>query len=286
MYDTYTAKTNREGLTDVLTEIGKISNPLFSNFEKVKATSTKHEWSTYTLKTPGDNAAVEGAPFTFGVLPSPARLDNYTQIFKSEFKVTESQQASNPAGIKDEYAFRVKVAMQELLNDVEYALINGVKAAGNTSTARKLGGILSSITTNKSVTTARDLTLKEINEAVQKCFAKGGRPDWIVSSYKQLGNLSALMEAKKMYAPKDKNLGAQVLVYTSPFGQLAVQGDALMPEGSMVVLQKDMWKVAQLRPAKKVDAAKTGDSKDGAIIAELTLEARAEQLNAKITNLN
>lgn len=46
-----------------------------------------------------------------------------------------------------------------------------------------------------------------------------------------------------------------------------------------------MWAIAQLRPVAKKDTPETADAKNGVLIGELTLEARAEKMNGKMINL-
>ena len=46
-----------------------------------------------------------------------------------------------------------------------------------------------------------------------------------------------------------------------------------------------MWAIAQLRPVVKKDTPETADAKNGVLIGELTLEARAEKMNGKATGL-
>ncbi len=287
VYQTYQAASNHEDLTDVLTKIGDMTTPAYAKLRKVAAKNTTHEWSTYEHDSVAVNAQVEGASFQYGTLTAPSRLSNYTQIFSKTFQVSNTQQAVDPAGMEDEYAFRVQVALEALGRDIEYALINGTANSGASGTGRRAKGILAFITSNISTGTGtgRALTEAELNSTIQSAYDDGGRPDWLLCSYTQQSKIAALMSSNREYNDGNTTFTSQVLVYQSPFGRLAVEGDSQIAADTITVLQKDMWAVAQLRPVKKMDTPETADAKNGVVIGELTLEGRAEKFNAKITGL-
>ena len=287
VYQTYDAKTNHEDLTDVLTKIGDMTTPVYSKLRKVSAKNTLHEWSTYEHDSAAANAQIEGATYEYGALTAPSRLTNYTQIFRKTFQVSNTQQAVDPAGMEDEYAFRVQVALEAIGRDIEKALVTGSGNSGASGTGRELKGIMGFITTNISSGTGsgRTLTEADLNSLIQDCYKNGGRPDWLLGSYTQVNKLAQLMSSDRTYNDGNKEFTSQMLVYSSPFGRLMVEGDSQVADTELAVLQKDMWAVAQLRPVKKIDTPETADAKNGVLIGELTLEARAEKMNGKMTRL-
>lgn len=290
---TYSANTNKEDLTDVLTEIGQMDTPVFSGLKKVSAKNSYHEWSTYDYAAAATNAQAEGATFSYGTLTSPSRVGNYTQIFSKTFQVSETQRAVDPAGMEDEYAFRVQVALKEIGRDIEKALINGTANSGATGTGRRLKGILAFITDNISTGTgqaasaasSRSLSETELNGLLQDIYSDGGSPDWLLGSFRQKRAVAELASSNRRYVDGQKTFTSAVDVYESPFGMLRVDGDSQMPADTLCALSKDMWAVAQLRPVKKIDTALTADAKNGALIGELTLEGRADKYNGKMTGL-
>lgn len=287
VYQTYGTKTNHEDLTDVLTKIGDMTTPVYSKLRKVSAKNTLHEWSTYEHDSAAANAQIEGATYEYGALTAPSRLTNYTQIFRKTFQVSNTQQAVDPAGMEDEYAFRVQVALEAIGRDIEKALVTGSGNSGASGTGRELKGIMGFITTNISTGTGtgRALTEAELNSLIQDCYENGGRPDWLLGSYTQVNKLAQLMSSDRTYNDGNKEFTSQMLVYSSPFGRLMVEGDSQVADAELAVLQKDMWAVAQLRPVAKKDTPEAADAKNGVLIGELTLEARAEKMNGKMTGL-
>lgn len=284
---TYSADTNKEDLTDVLTEIGQMNTPVFSGLKKVSAKNSYHEWSTYAHDAAATNAQAEGATFTYGSLTAPTRVGNYTQIFSKTFQVSETQRAVDPAGMEDEYAFRVKVALEAIGRDIEKALVQGTANSGATGTGRRLKGILSFITDNISTGTGtgRALSETELNGLLQDIHSDGGNPDWLLGSFRQKRAVAELASSNRRYMDGEKTITSAVDVYESPFGILRVDGDSQVTADTLCALQKDMWAVAQLRPVKKIDTALTADAKNGVVIGELTLEGRADKYNGKMTGL-
>lgn len=287
VYMTYSASTNKEDLTDVLTEIGQMDTPVFSGLKKVSAKNSYHEWSTYDYASAATNAAAEGATFSYGSLTSPSRDGNYTQIFTKTFQVSETQRAVDPAGMEDEYAFRVQVALKEIGRDIEKALIQGTANSGATGTGRRLKGILAFITDNISTGTGtgRALSETELNGLLQDVYSDGGSPNWLLGSFRQKRAVAELASSNRRYVDGQKTFTSAVDVYESPFGMLRVDGDSQMTSTVLCALSKDMWAVAQLRPVKKIDTALTADAKNGALVGELTLEGRADKYNGKLTGL-
>ena len=115
----------------------------------------------------------------------------------------------------------------------------------------------------------RALTEAELNSLIQDCYANGGRPDWLLGSYTQVNKLAQLLTSKKEYSGSDKEFVSQMLVYSSPFGRVIVEGDSQIADDTLAVLQKDMWAIAQLRPVVKKDTPETADAKNGVLIGEL-----------------
>jgi len=287
VYQTYTAVTNHEDLTDVLTKLGQMDTPVFSGLRKVSAMNTLHEWSRYDFASAAVNAQAEGATYTYGTLTPTTRDNNYTQIFRKSFQVSETQQAVNPAGMENEYAFRVEVALKEIGKDIEKALVTGTANSGASATGRRLKGILAYITDNVSTGTgtARAVKETELNGLLQDIHTEGGSPDWLLGSFRQKRGVAELGSANRRYVDDQKTFTSAIDVYESPFGMLKVHGDSQMDGDTLCALSKDMWAVAQLRPVKKEDTPKTADAKNGVILGELTLESRAPKYNGKMIGL-
>jgi hypothetical protein len=288
---TYDAVGNREDLTNVIATITLSETPIFSSLEKVAAKGTLHEWQTDTLSTGAVNHAIEGAEFSYAYPAYRARVHNHTQIFTKEVEVSGTQEAVAVAGLDDEFAYQMEKRMKEIATDIELALITGTGNSGASGTARDINGILSFITTNvetgTGTSTTETLTESMYNNALQTIWAAGGRPDTTYVNGFQKRKISGFASNSQRFQQVDNEgeLKNSIAVYDSDFGRQKIVLDSFMTSTVVALLQTDMWKVAQLRPIKVVDVAVTGDAKRGALVGELTLEARNEASSGKITGL-
>lgn len=287
---TYDAIGQREDLTDIISVITRHETPIFSSLEKTKAYARYHEWQTDTLSTAADNAQIEGADFTYALPATRSRVGAYTQIFSKTLEVSETLRAVSVAGLEDEFAYQMEKRMKEIATDIEKALITGTGNSGASGTARRLKGCLSFITTNVTTGTgtgSETLTETMYNDTLQTIWAAGGRPDTTYVNGFQKRKISAFATSNARYQEpgQDGKLRNFVSVYESDFGVQEVTLNPFMSTDKVLLLQKDMWKVAMLRGIKAVDTATIADSKRGALVGELVLEARNEASSGQITEL-
>lgn len=287
---TYQTVGNREDLTDLITTITLHDTPIFSSLQKVSASGTYHEWQIDTLSTGSDNAAVEGADYSFTQPAVRTRTGNYTQIFQKTVAVSETQRAVSTAGLDDEFAYQMEKRMKEIATDVEKTLITGTGNSGASGTARRLKGILSFITTNVETGTgsaAEALTETMYNDLLQEIWAAGGRPDNTYVNGFQMRKIAAFStpNTRTIQMRGEGQVENFVDVYKSNFGIQKIHLNPFMTTSVLAALENDKWAVAQLRPITVKDVAHTGDAKRGVLIGELTLEARNEAASGQITGL-
>lgn len=287
---TYNQVGEREDLTNIVTNITRDETPLFSRLGKVKATGLYHEYQTDTLAATSTGGAIEGADFSFAIPTARTRLGNYTQIFTKSFEVSDTLRAVTVAGVEDEYRYQVEKAMKEIARNIEATLINSTSASGASGTARTLQGVLAAITTNVTTGTGTGneaLTEDMFNDTLQIIWAAGGKPNMALVNAFQKRQISSFATSNTRYyeVGESKKLVNSVSVYESDFGTIEVVLDHLMPAGSVAILTEDHWKVAILRGITQVDVAKVGDATRGALVGELTLEARNEAGSGEINQL-
>lgn len=287
---TYDAVGNREDLSDVLTNISPTETPMLSRFGKVKAKNTYHEWLTDSLATATANAAVEGYDYSFSKVSSRTRAGNYTQIFQTPVEVSDTQRSVDTAGLEDEFAYQMAKKMKEHARDIEYALINATGNAGASGTARTLKGVLAWITTNVTTGTgtgSEAITATMFDNALQTAWDQGGTPDTAYANGWQKRKISQLTTSNTRNINADmKEVVIGIDVYDSDFGRIKIVPDRFMTSTVVALLQNDLWKIAELRPTKKVDVAKIGSATRAVIETELTLEARNEAGSVQITGLS
>jgi len=286
---TYDEPTNRDDLTDVITNISPTQTPIVTMIGTTKAKSTYHEFPEDTLSDATANAYIEGAPDTTVAAPARNRNGNYTQIMKRGYEVTETQQAVDKAGVDDEYGYQMLKAMKELSRDLEYAVtLNGAKSAGTKTAARTMAGIGNLISTNKLANggTARVINKTLITQALQSAWTKGGEPDKLIVSGGNKVNISGMTTSNtKNVDAKKKELIEAVDVFDTDFGRVEIKASRFMPDTSIYVLDPQYISIAWLRRFKKKDLPATSDAVSGVITGEMTLEFKGEAGQAQIVDL-
>ncbi len=311
-YQTYTAVGQREDLSDVIYNISPTDTPMMSSIGKSKATATYHEWQTDSLDAAALGGAVEGADASSITASPTSRVGNRTQIFTKSVAVAGTLEAVDKAGRKSEKAYQLAKVSSELKRNIELTLLsNQVSAAGNSSTARTMGGIQAWLSSNGDFgasgsagsggTTARtDGSNRTFTEALLKTvvaevYVSGGSPKVLMvnPTHKQTVSAFAGIAAQRYMAPSNEPttiIGAAD-VYMSDFGTISVVPNRFMNsvnDGDEVafVVDPDMLAVAYLRPFQTIELAKTGDSEKTQLLAELTLEVKNEAACGIVADLS
>lgn len=312
-FQTYQSIGNREDLTDVIYNISPTDTPFMSSVGKTKASAVYHEWQTDALAAAvANNAAVEGADATSLTVTPTVRVGNRTQISTKTVQIAGTQESVDKAGRKSEKAYQLAKASSELKRDMEKTLLsNNVAAAGNSSTARTLGGLQAWLSTNAVLgatgtagsggTTARvsgtDAAFTEtmLKSAVKQAFEEGGNPSvlMVTPTQKQVVSGFAGIAEQRYQAPSNAptTIVGAADVYLSDFGTLSVVPNRFMTADSgdggevAFVLDPEYAAVAYLRPFQTNELAKTGDSEKTQLLVEYTLEVKNEKAHAIIADL-
>ena len=109
-----------------------------------------HEWNTSSLRASTlNNANIEGDDTVSEARTQTTRLNNSTQIFKNSVAVSDTDTAIDHAGRSGVMASEMLKVLKEQKLDVEKTMFsNQAKNAGNASTARKMAGAATWVTTN------------------------------------------------------------------------------------------------------------------------------------------
>jgi hypothetical protein len=308
-FTAHSAIGQREDLTDIIYDISPTETPFMSSIGKTKATAVYHEWQTDSLAAATTaNAAIEGADATSATLAPTVRLGNYTQIIQKTVQVSGTLDTVNKAGRKSEKAYQLAKASAELKRDLETILCaNQGRSAGTSTIARKLGSILSWIKTNSDkasdgsdpatigVSTRTDGTVRTFTETllktvVSEVFVSGGSPKILMvgAAGKQKVSSFAGIAAQRYMAPGNTPttiIGAAD-VYMSDFGTMSVVPNRFMRTRDALILDPEYAALAYLRPFQTNDLAKTGDSENTQLLAEVTLEVKNEAAHGIVADLD
>jgi hypothetical protein len=306
-YDSYDLVGAREGLTNIIENISPTDVPFQSNIGRSKATSILHEFQTDALSAAASNAVIEGDDSAAEAQVATVRESNRTQISKKVVLVTGTANATVKAGRgKNELSYMLAKAGKELKRDMEVDLCSkNAAVVGTASAARKLRGFESWVQTNASrgtggsdhatthvVTdgTQRVFTETLLKTALQSCFTEGGDPDCVMvgpfnkTKVSGFGGIATLYRDTAGSKGQASIMGAADL-YVSDWGEVKIVPNRFQRDRTAMIIEKDKWAVAYLRPFRQEKLAKTGDSDKVHMLVEYTLEARSQKSSGKVADL-
>ncbi len=304
-FSTYDSVGNREDLSDIIFDISPTETPGMTMAKKTKATATNHEWQTDALAAASaTNAVIEGDDATTDASAATTRLGNYTQIQDKVARTTGTEDTVKKAGRGNELDYQVMKRSKELKRDMEASLFaNNAKVAGNDTTARELAGIPAWLATNTSAGTSgsdptgdgtdartdgtqRAFTEDLLLDVMQSCWENGGEPDALIVGPFNKRKVSGFTGvATKFKDVDDKKIIASADVYVSDFGEINIVPNRFSRPRDAILLQKDMFKAAMLRPMFTEPLAKTGDSERKQILVEWTLQMCNEAAHGIVADL-
>ena len=310
-YQTYTAIGQREDLSDVIYNISPTETPFLNSVGKSKATAIYHEWQTDSLAAVNtSNYAVEGATASDATIGVTTRVGNRTQISQKTIKISGTLDAVNKAGRKSEKAYQLAKASSEIKRDMEAILLsNQVAANGDSSTARKLGGLQAWLNSNYSGGTSgtagsggstarvtgtdRAFTATLLNTVMQSAYTNGGSPTMLLVTPAQKVVASTFTGIATRYRDVPSNQQAQIInaadVYVSDFGIIQIVPDRFIPnadnDDTAFLLDTEMAAVAYLRPFQTNELAQVGDAELTQLLVEYTLEVKNEAAHGIISDL-
>ena len=301
-FDTYSATSDREQLSNVIYNISPQATPFMSAIGKNSIKNVVFDWQTETLPTASGAGQLEGFELSRAASTATSRVSNVAQISSRDATVTGSQQASDPAGKKSEMAHQLAIMAKALKRDMETALCQkGAKTTGNATTARVTGGFESWITSNVSRGTngagagggaaptdgtQRALTEALLKTVLQSCFTNGGEPSMAICGPVNKQVISGFTGRSSARQMVDANtVEASVSIYASDFGELKIVPSNFSRERSLLLVDPDYAKVSYLRDFKTVDISTVGDAETKMILAEYGLEMSNEAAHGIVADL-
>ena len=193
------AVSNREDLTDVLTILAPEETPVLSSASKKKSSATFTEWTVDALSAPSTAGVAEGedvATFT-DQFAGRARLGNYVQKFRRNFKVSDLQEAVDSVGPAKVAQAEAK-AIRELKRDIEATLIGTQDrsvedGAGTPYGLRGLGNWIASSGPSDVPAGFRTPASSIYDISTSGAFGEEDLNDLISSIYRETGSSNNLM---------------------------------------------------------------------------------------------
>ena len=317
-FDTYDAIGNREDLSDKIYMVSPEKTPVMSAGVRKKAEAKFHEWQRDSLATPNkDNAVIEGDDRTGTALTPTTRVANYVQLLDKVAVVTTTQKATKSAGRSSEMKYQIAMkAIPEIKRDCEAMMLSKNPAvAGNSTTARKSGGLGVLIYTNAlhngagattahtsgapttAVTAGTNRTFAEslVKTAMQSIYTNSGEMPSMVSltpAHKATFSTFTGLSANRVNTTAGKGKQAMIVggadVYISDFGDLTIVPNYVQATAASdvaYILNPDQYGVAVLQGFNTEPLAKTGHTDKEMVSVELCTWVGAETAHAKIDNL-
>jgi hypothetical protein len=310
--DTYGVKGAREDLQNAIFMITPEDTPFISNIGRSRAKATKHEWQTDTLANPDTtNAQLEGDEYAYSTPAATVRVGNFTQISRKPVLVSRTLEAVDKAGRASELKYQSMKRGKELRKDMEaIVLSNQASVAGNSSTARKLGGFAAWLTTNTSrgatganggyntgtglVAAATPGTNRAFTEAMlktaqQAAYTAGGNPRIAMVPAAQkvaFSGFTGIAQIRKdITGARQATIIGGADVYVGDFGTITTVVNRVMDTHTAFLVDPKMVSLTTLRPMTLDKPAQTGDAIKRMMIVEYSLEVNNEAAHAVIADL-
>jgi|TARA_B100000902_G_scaffold231546_1_gene219593 hypothetical protein len=301
-FDTYTATSDREDLSNIIYNISPMQTPFMSSIGKRNINNVVFDWQTEALASPVSTGELEGFELSRSAAVATTRVSNVAMISKRDATVSGSQESSDPAGKRSEMAHQLAIMSKALKRDMEEALCqkNG-KTTGDATTARKTGAFESWVKSNVNNAagstptgggtaptdgTQRALTETLLKDVLQSCFENGGEPSIAICGPHNKQVISGFTGRSQARQFVDANtVEASVSIYSSDFGELKIVPSNRSRERSLLLVDPEMAKVSYLRDFKTVDIATIGDAVTKMIVVEYGLEVSNEAAHGAVVDL-
>lgn len=312
---TFTQVNIREDLENLIRNVDPYKTPVLNMAGKTKAENTYHEWNTDSLHAQNTgNAQIQGDDATADALDPTARIGNYTQISRKVVSIARTSQSVRAAGGSNKMGYQLAKKSKELKRDMEGIITkNQARAAGNSATAGKTGGLPAYLTANTVFNsggtpaganptgvqtsgpdnfgdgttgrtysgTTQALTEANIDALALSIYkASGDIPPYLVLSptNKQVVSKFTGVAGTRFNRVEDKLLRNAIDEYETDFGIFRMVPDTFLAQsGDCYALDPQYLKIAYLDGFQTVPLAKTGDSDKKMLIVEYALEVCNER---------
>lgn len=228
----------------------------------------------------------EGADARQGRSKPRVRKSNITQIFDETVDISGTAAAVANYGIDDLYEYEKAKKLLELALQTEKAFIGGVRYENGI--VRQMNGVRSLIKTNVKDLVGEALTLEVINDSLQAIYTKGGFKTGgnyeIIVPAKQKRVIGKFGEALVSIPNGDGNRGTVVNRLITDFGEFNVSINDNLNADETLILDKNRISIHSLngRDFGHEYLGKKGDSYQGQIVGEYTMEFHQEAAHARI----
>ena len=296
---------------------------VFDSYEIMKVTAISTNTLTVTRNNPGvssgetgfptaledgdwlvilGNAIEEGATAPTAKTTKETQVDNFTQIIRTPYELSETEIASLMEAEQD-LPYQTRKNGIEHARQIEYFFFWGIPNGTNTGTnsrpERSMGGLWWFLKENApadNIVSQSELTLAEFNDWVRACFRYGSKRKFLFAAPIILSAIENWGQIKLQTRPSDKTFGIDTMTWVSPHGQISIVNHKLLegPEPGTAgawAFMVDMESIKYVPLKGRDTALLTGrqandqDSQEAEYLTECCLEIKNPEKHGVLYNV-
>ena len=253
------------------------------------ATDITVTWRERELNANRGTLKLEGAEAGAVITSTRGSLSNVCQIIEKVTQVSGTARALHPKGIGDTFTAEVQDRLIETKRDLEWYFLNGTKTLEADSTPRQMAGLINLVNDNNVVSTAGALSEDHFLVALQKMWdhgAQGAYFAFVNATQKRAINALAKTGNNVRWVLDNGSVtnvyGIAVSKIVTDFGEISLVLDRYMDNNTILTLDLDEVRIAELRGTFYEDLPKAGDYFKGHVINESTIKLLNSYAGSKI----
>lgn len=254
-----------------------------------KATDITVTWRERELNSDRGTLKLEGADAGNPINSTRGSISNVCQIIEKVTQVSGTAQALQPKGIANVFDMEVQDRLKETKRDLEWYFLNGVKTLESDNTPRQMAGLVNLVNANNVVNATASLTEANFLDALQKMWEKGAQGEYysfVNATMKRAINELAKAGNNVRWVVDNGSVanayGIGVSKIVTDFGEVNLVLDRYMADKTILNVDLDEVRIAELRPTFYEDLPKNGDYLKGHVINESTIKLLNSYAGSKI----
>lgn len=254
-----------------------------------KATDITVTWRERELNSERGTLKLEGADAGAVINSNRGSISNVCQIIEKVTQVSGTAQALSPKGITNVFDMEVQDRLKETKRDLEWYFLNGTKTLESDNTPRQMAGLINLVNANNVVNATGTLSETHFLDALQKMWDKGAQGEYyafVNATMKRAINDLAKAGNNVRWVVDNGSItnayGIGVSKIVTDFGEVNLVLDRYMADKTVLTLDLDEVRIAELRPTFYEDLPKNGDYLKGHVINESTIKLLNSYAGSKI----
>jgi len=291
-------------MTPILSVLGSVNNGRIANVSSLQFAMgqyTQDDQALAQTEVTEAQSIAAGTPRTY----VRQQVINTCKIIKKDINVSYTAQSETGllSGLAQhdqelipmsELDLQIEQNMLRAMRELEYDIVNGTYQAKASGVAPKIGGLLTSISTNTKDAAGIGLSKDHLDEVLQEIFDANG-----FLNENTLLICGSIQKRKigKLYShePESRNVaGTNITMIETDFGMLSVLMTPIIPTNAILIVQADKCGLVSCPVVGAPDGMgrlfyeekpKDAASKGGIVFGQLGFDFTHESFHGSITNL-